>query len=132
MEITPNRYVRQDFSQQRAVLPGCLPEGWKSRGWMDNMGWCYVHRDGLCVLLTTNEELDGCMWMHVSFSRRSRIPDWRDTGRVKHVFIGQHRKGIVVLPPASEHVNIHPRCLHLWCNLDKDPLPDLRWGDGGI
>lgn len=127
-----DRIVREDFSQQRGVLPSHLPRGWGTAGFVERCGWAFRHKDGLYVLMTTNEERDDCMWMHVSFSRQDKVPDWSDTARVKHAFIGDNRKAIVVLPPASEYVNIHPRVLHLWCNLDKDPLPDFRWGDGGI
>lgn len=119
--------MRAELSIERGVLPSRLPEGWKARGQCQVTG-ChrYRHRDGLTVAVTTSEESDGDAWLHASFSRRHRVPDWNDVTRVKHVFIGDHRKAVSILPATTEHVNLHPRCLHLWSNLDRDPLPDLR------
>jgi len=35
------------------------------------------------------------------------------------------KSGIQVFPQASEHVNDHATCLHLWCCLEADVLPDF-------
>lgn len=124
--VTP----REDYCRERQVLPKSLPDGWSTLV-PGRAGYESTSRDGLRVLMGAHIEEDGCVWLHVSFSRRTRIPDWKDTVRVKHIFIGENRKAISVFPPAAEYVNVHPRCLHLWCNLDVDLLPDFRW-EGGI
>ena len=49
----------------------------------------------------------------------------KDLKEVKRVFVGEDKKAIMVFPPESEHVNIHPNCLHLYAPLGEDPLPDF-------
>lgn len=68
----------------------------------------------------------GQRWMHVSLSRQSKLPSYADICRVKEEIIGKEKKAIQVHPPESEHVNIHPYCLHLWSPIGHDPLPDFR------
>lgn len=80
----------------------------------------------LKVICSARIEKDGKRWMHVSFSRQDRIPDWNDLRLVKDTFIGRDRLAIQVLPPADEYVNIHPHVLHLWSCLDGRPCPDFR------
>lgn len=80
----------------------------------------------LAVLCTARVELDGQRWIHVSCARPDKIPTWNDMALVKRVFIGEERKAVQVMPPIAEHVNFHPRCLHLFSCLDRDPLPDFR------
>jgi hypothetical protein len=83
--------------------------------------------DTLMVVLSARREADGRRWLHVSFSRPSKLPSWDDLREVKNTFVGKDRRAIQVLPPESEYVNIHDYCLHLWCCLDGDPLPDFRY-----
>lgn len=80
----------------------------------------------LRVICSGEVENDGLKWVHVSCSRRGRLPSWDDLKKVKHVFIGRSRKAIQILPPEAQYVNFHPYTLHLWTCLDGDPLPDLR------
>jgi hypothetical protein len=56
------------------------------------------------------------------------MPSWEDCRLVKDTFIGRDRRALQILPPASEYVNIHPYCLHLWSCLDGAGLPDFRHG----
>jgi hypothetical protein len=53
-------------------------------------------------------------WLHVSVSRRDRLPNWEEVARVKKVFIGEERAAVHVIPKSSDHVNLHEFCLHLW------------------
>jgi hypothetical protein len=78
------------------------------------------------VICTGRVEADGRRWLHVSFSRRDRLPDWPDLRLVKHTFIGDERIALQVLPRQAEYVNVHPNVLHLWSCLDGDPVPDFR------
>lgn len=84
--------------------------------------------DELMVTMSESLESDGRTWIHVAFSRPTRLPSWSDMKRVKDAFIGKERRAISVLPRASEYVNIHPYCLHLFACLDDDGLPDFRRG----
>lgn len=116
---------------QLDVLPRVLPAGWHvDRDGYD--GRSYMNANGLLVFASASVELDGKRWLHVSVSRRSRLPSWEDLRAVKDAFIGRDRTALQVLPPAAKHVNIHAYCLHLWSCLDGDPTPDFTRGSGSI
>lgn len=119
------------------VGPRVLPEDCVSMGphrappiYRD--GWSYAFRDKLLVITTIEDHADGREWLHVSCSRKNKMPSYEDLCRVKEVFVGDDQKAIMVFPPKEEHVNFHPRCLHLFCCLTEDPLPDFRPGPGMI
>jgi hypothetical protein len=98
---------------------------------MDGSAW--VNKSlGLLVIESTNKEQDGKTWKHVSMSRKSRLPTYDDMKIVKQQFIGDDHSAIQIFPRKTEHVNIHPYCLHLWCCLDGDPFPDFTNGSGSI
>lgn len=109
-----------------------VPRGWK-RAAMPGFPARFIELDDdasqrLMVIVTGTLEDDGKRWLHVSASRPARVPSYRDLCMVKSIFIGDSRKAVQVFAPASEHVNIHPYCLHLWSCLDGDGLPDFRSG----
>lgn len=109
-------------------VPRVLPAmWWPMEG---RLGW-YESHHGLRVCSSTAREKDGRVWLHVSVSRRDRVPSYDDLVRVKELFVGKERKAIQVFAPASEHVNVAENCLHLWCCIDGDGLPDFR-KDGEI
>lgn len=90
-------------------------------------GFAYHSKSkGLMVMASIETEKDGKNWLHVSFSRRNKMPDYNDITFIKKHFVGEDRKAIMVFPSKDEHVNIHPYCLHLWCCMDEDVLPDFR------
>lgn len=90
-------------------------------------------------VLTEVEEHDGKDWWHISVSARdnrvkhgkmrsvSRLPSYDELCFVKRVFCGEEAIALQLFPKASEHVNIHPDCLHLWSPIGHNPLPDFRW-----
>lgn len=88
--------------------------------------------DGLAVIVSQAVEQDGKRWLHVSCSRRDRLPSWEDLGDVKAAFLGDEVLAIQVLPKKSQYVNLHPFVLHLWRCLDSDPCPDFTRGSGQI
>ncbi len=89
--------------------------------------------NALKVIWSISIEQDGRLWMHVSVSRPDRLPSYNDMKRVKHLFIGDERNAYSVWAADPAHVNLHSRCLHLWCVLDgADPLPDFSRGGGSI
>ena len=93
------------------------------------MGGAYLNKPmGLTVLITGQVETDGSRWIHVSVSRRSRLPSWEDLKLVKCLFIGIEKKAIQILPAESEYVNFHPFCLHLWHRTDAEMCPDFTHG----
>lgn len=109
-------------------LPKILPDGWRIvQPWGD--GYAYQLRDGLRVICST-AEYEGREWMHVSMSRKDRLPSYNDMKHVKEVLIGNQRWAAQLFPPACDHVNIHEFCLHLWCPLTGS-LPWPNFGEGG-
>jgi hypothetical protein len=53
-------------------------------------------------------------WDHVSVSRTDRCPTWEEMEFIKHKFFQGHETAMQLHVPASDHVNAHPFCLHLW------------------
>lgn len=52
-------------------------------------------------------------WDHVSVSRRTRVPNWDEMSQIHALFFpGEEAMQLHV--PASDHINVHPYCLHLW------------------
>jgi hypothetical protein len=85
------------------------------------------------VIFSIYKYSDGKTWEHISVSRRDeRMPDWDDMVWVKEAMCGNDAKAIIVIPPRSEHVNIHETCHHIWRCLDGDDLPDFTLGTGSI
>lgn len=63
-------------------------------------------------------------WEHVSVSLQDRCPSWEIMSAVKAKFWPPEARVVQYHPPASEHVNAHPYCLHLWRPLDAEiPAP---------
>jgi hypothetical protein len=98
------------------------PAGWTIvERWGD--GYRLQERSGLRVIVST-AEYEGCDWMHVSLSRKDRLPSYDDMKYVKEVIIGNDRCAVEFYPPAARHVNIHQFCRHLWCPLTGgEPWP---------
>lgn len=92
-------------------------------------GYAYRCINGLLVIQSW-EMHDGKEWMHTSFSRKSRMPDYHDMKWVKDNFIGTDERAIMILPEESKHVNIHPYCLHFFTG--DDGLPDFTCGSGSL
>lgn len=109
-----------------------LPPGWVEfespyyHGFWENNG------KSLRVMASFARYSDGKFWLHLSMSHRRRMPTYDELTYLKRHWIGDDRKAVMVLPEKKEHVNIHPRCLHLFCCLDDDPLPDFTMGSGSI
>lgn len=88
------------------------------RGDAEN-GFLDIKPKGLRVMFSS-----GYGWEHVSFSRRSRMPDYDDMCWIKQKFWGANETVMQLFVPADEHVNMHPYCLHLWRPLEAEiPKP---------
>lgn len=88
----------------------------------------YAKYERLRVLVSCAQYADARRWLHVSVSLRGgQLPSWPQMSEVKELFIGGDRQAIQVMPPRSNHVNIH-EVLHLWHCLDGDGLPDFTGG----
>lgn len=54
-------------------------------------------------------------WDHVSVSIERRCPAWDEMEFIKHLFFKDDETAMQLHVPASDHINYHPYCLHLWC-----------------
>jgi hypothetical protein len=79
----------------------------------------------MLVICTGRVEADGRRWLHVSASRRDRVPDWYDLKLVKQTFLPD-LTALQVLPTVDKYVNLSPNVLHLWACVDGDVVPDFR------
>jgi hypothetical protein len=57
---------------------------------------------------------NGLEWDHVSVSRRNRTPNWAEMAQIKDLFFHDDETVMQLRVPASDHINDHPHCLHLW------------------
>ena len=83
--------------------------------------WRY---NGMLVMASVGIYDDKKEWLHVSVSRRSRIPTYEEMCMVKRDFFGDDKKVISVLPEREYHVNLAQNCLHLFYSKDN-PLPEF-------
>jgi hypothetical protein len=105
------------------ALPHVLPSSWsKINAWAVPGSVAFNSIDGLTVLVSV-DVIGGIKWLHMSISRRERYPSWDDICAAKDLFVGRDREAIQVLPKASEHVNLHCNCFHVWSNLDGPTTP---------
>ena len=108
-----------------------LPASWKQISSPIPFQKCFMKFNGLTVLVGEFEQ-EGDRWLHVSCSHKNKLPKWKELREVKDIFIGKDKKAIQVFPKQSEHINIMPYCLHLWCNLSRDIFPDFTKVTGMI
>ena len=101
------------------------PPGWIQKERLED-GALYVHRlIAMSAIVSATREGDGKFWLHLSIAKPTQMPDWGEVKRAKELFIGRDRKALIVLPEEGNYVNIHPFCLHLFCCLETDPLPEF-------
>jgi len=75
---------------------------------------------------------EGEGWRHVSVSRPDRTPTWDEMCEVKDLFFGPDEWGLQYHPAASDYVNFHPHCLHLWQPIDAQVLTPPAWMVGPV
>ena len=79
---------------------------------------------GLNILASSGD--DEIPWEHVSVSREDRCPTWAEMDKIKRMFWNNDEAVIQLHVPRSQHVNVHPNCLHLWRPIDVAiPLPPM-------
>ncbi len=126
-EITREQFL-QALVLSQDLAPKVLPPSWSQVRIEQSSPFfgqqLFLRRDGLKVIFTADRYW-GKTWLHVSMSRQKRLPSYEDMTDVKALFIGRDRQALQIFPPASKHVNIHNYCLHLWCALEGDGLPDF-------
>lgn len=123
--------AKLELASQVGLLPSHLPAVWLAEGF-GPAGWLYRRRGGVQVIVSAHVEGDGKLWLHVSASRRDRVPSYTELCEVKRVFVGAERMAVSVYAPETEHFNLHRFCLHLWAPIGHSPLPDFRRASGGV
>lgn len=68
----------------------------------------------------------GMGWDHVSVSLQNRCPTWPEMDAVKKLFFKDTETVMQLHVPSSDHINIHPFCLHLWRPQTMDELQDNK------
>lgn len=53
-------------------------------------------------------------WDHVSVSLPHRCPTWDEMEHVKRLFFRDDETAMQLHVPPTDHINVHPFCLHLW------------------
>jgi hypothetical protein len=104
--------------------PIILPPSWKQISSPLPFQKCFRKFNGLIVLVGQFDH-EGDRWLHVSCSHKNKLPKWKELREVKDIFVGKDKQAIQIFPPESQYVNIMKFCLHLWCNLSRDIVPDF-------
>lgn len=72
--------------------------------------------------IARQEHGDAFAWDHVSVSLRNRPPNWAEMAFVKSLFWDEAESVMQLHVPAAQHIDCHPRTLHLWRSL-LIPIP---------
>ncbi len=51
---------------------------------------------------------------HISISRKDRYPTWDEIIQIKERLAGTETEWVMIMPPSSEYVNLHPNCFHVY------------------
>lgn len=73
-----------------------------------------AYQQGPLRVLFTTEDHGGQIVRHVSVSCADRYPTWDEIKKVRYDFFSDKHEAIMVFPPKSEYVNVHPNTFHLW------------------
>ena len=75
--------------------------------------------DGALLLVIASNDAG---WDHVSVSRRNRCPNWTEMEHVAGLFFRDDEVAMQLHLPRTDHINVHPHCLHWWRPHDQ-PIP---------
>ncbi len=109
----------EDAEKHRKVHPslGHSPPG-------GNYGYFEIPYKSNTLRLIVAAGFDAFRWDHVSVSLQNRCPNWEEMSMIKDLFWAPEECVLQYHPPKSDHINIHPYCLHLWKPKDLDiPMP---------
>jgi hypothetical protein len=107
------------------------PIAWTSSLGMEGMDSPIYQMGRLRVIESDDQEFgDGEKWKHVSFSTRTRLPDWNEMKLVRETFFPPDAEVLQIFPPQAEWVNTHPFTLHFWWCKTRRLTPDFRWAVG--
>ena len=94
------------------------PKDWKYVGTaLTDAGDCavYKHKSSTLTVMRSIDDLgDGKPVLHVSVSRKNKLPSWEDLKRCKTIFMGADVDAYHVIPKATDYVNMNQNTMHLW------------------
>lgn len=67
--------------------------------------------DGQTMIIVAAQGND---WDHVSVSRTSRCPNWPEMEFIRRMFFNDDETVVQFHVPRTDHINVHPYCLHMW------------------
>lgn len=70
---------------------------------------CKAWKLGQCTVFAG---IENGKW-HLSISHPNRYPQWDEIKEARYRFVPDRAMMVMILPPRSEYVNIHPNCFHL-------------------
>lgn len=92
-------------------------------------GFAYNHRTELLRIIVTAghaPDMAEGVWLHASISHGERTPTYEELVLLHRAVWGETGWAYQVFAPTADHVNIHPRALHLWGRPDGSPqLPNF-------
>lgn len=92
-------------------------ENWRvPRPW-GGTGWAMSTYDGSARVIVTADCWSGVEWIHASMDCRAGVPDYADLKQLHRAVFGEGW-AYQIFAPTREHINIHPRTLHLWGRAD--------------
>lgn len=106
-----------------APLPE-TPKDWQFVGTLCiPSGNCAAYRhkaSSLSVLRSIDDLGDGKPVLHISVSRKSKLPSWEDLKLCKTLFMGPDVDAYHIIPRASDYVNMNQNTMHLWTPWKED------------
>jgi hypothetical protein len=113
-----------------ATIPRVLPPAWSPLASPVPGARAFDSMFGLHVIASVEDRgRDTGVWLHVSVSRRNKLPSWADLREVKDLFLGPKRCALHLIPPDEHYINVHPFVLHLWSRLDAPTVPPKLYED---
>lgn len=79
--------------------------------------------DGCGMFIVTSPKLKNALkviassgegWDHVSVSLPHRCPTWGEMEHIKRLFFRDDETAMQLHVPPTDHISVHPYCLHLW------------------
>lgn len=114
----------QDMSICKAAPLPEAPKDWKYVGTaLIDTGDCavYQHKASTLSVLRSIDDLgDGRKTLHVSVSRKGKLPSWEDLRLCKTLFMGPDVDAYHVIPRATDYVNMNQNTMHLWAPWKED------------
>ena len=107
------------------------PNGWTHIKTMERI-LAYFGLPNECTVAVNAWMHNAQVWLHASIAYPNRLPNYDDLCMLKVSVFGQEGIAYQVFEARSNHVNIHPNCLHLFGPLDPNDWPLPRFTDGTI